>query len=1080
MKKILTSVAMVLLLAGCAKEYDDSGIKARLDAVETKLNELEGNIMALQSAIGEGVFVAKVQEHIDPDSGKTDGVTITYTNGDVKWFKIETNVADVNDPVIGVISSGSGSLVWAVNGTAILIDGKEVPVYQTPVFSLDDEGYLWVEVDGKKTKLGQVKNEGATLKDGIFTDIKVVEDAEGKRVVLTLSDNSIVNIPFAEAFELIVQETDFVYEEVAPIQIPFNVTAATAKTVVGVAGYDPYDFEVTVDMDAKIIEVTPQWPGASGVFMAYADSKIGLTSIVTVSVAPIEIDIVDPDAEYDPETGVYVSYFAEADAGSLDVQVVSNVPFQVVPLVDWIKVADNTKALKKYSLPLLLADNKTKNYRDGEILLIKADANPASYEDDDILQSIVIRQLAPLGGPADLSKVESANSYLIYAPGEYKFKAVKGNSTESVGTVAKAEILWETDNTATAPAANAIIASVSVDGDYIVFSTPEPLKPGNALIAAKDADGKILWSWHIWAPATEIVNSTFGGIVNVPMMDRNLGALVPAAADAEPDGTSIGMLYQWGRKDPFPGAAIASAAKPFVTNGTISLVSEKQNYTVAETIQNPTVYVVTGGDSNKTWMTAEEMSNDFWGIKKTVYDPCPPGYIVPTRDKDNCPLWAATANFAVDQTNKVLKVSASAEAKEFVLFPVNGYLDQGEIKNAGSRSYYWSSYASGGEKNIAYMMYINGTKVTVEQQRMSRGGNIRCVVANENAIVPPTPVENIVDLSEEGTANCYIVSEAGKFKFKTVKSKVTSEGYSEESVGTVDKAELLWETWNNGEEVTANSVIASVSYAEDYITFSTPATLKPGNALIAAKDAEGKILWSWHIWIPKTAIESSETGFGLAQAGMMDRNLGALVATSASDEADITSAGLMYQWGRKDPFMGPKAWGTNEAATLNGVATTIGTEQVTVEESIANPTTFVGVKSDWSKTVNNEYWADADAKTKSEFDPCPAGYRVPRRDTGLRFWSGSTLTTETTWALDLDHSWFKVGNPAVVFPICGYISYNGGYDKNGTEVYVWSAHKGNDNIAYCLRLKNSDSVSTKNEQPEKATGAVVRCVAIAK
>ena len=72
---------MALLLVGCAKEYDDSGLKERVSALETRVTALESNVQALQSAIGEGVFVAKVQEYADPDTGKTIGVTVTYTNG---------------------------------------------------------------------------------------------------------------------------------------------------------------------------------------------------------------------------------------------------------------------------------------------------------------------------------------------------------------------------------------------------------------------------------------------------------------------------------------------------------------------------------------------------------------------------------------------------------------------------------------------------------------------------------------------------------------------------------------------------------------------------------------------------------------------------------------------------------------------------------------------------------------------------------------------------------------------------------------------------------------------------------------
>ena len=77
MKKLLTSVAMALLLVGCAKVYDDSALKEKIAALETRVTALESSIQSLQSAIGDGVFVAKVQELADPVTGKTVGVTVT-------------------------------------------------------------------------------------------------------------------------------------------------------------------------------------------------------------------------------------------------------------------------------------------------------------------------------------------------------------------------------------------------------------------------------------------------------------------------------------------------------------------------------------------------------------------------------------------------------------------------------------------------------------------------------------------------------------------------------------------------------------------------------------------------------------------------------------------------------------------------------------------------------------------------------------------------------------------------------------------------------------------------------------------
>ena len=138
MKKILTAAAMALLLLGCAKqEVDNSGIEAKLAELENRVAALEGSITSLQSAIGDGVFVQKVEEYADPETGKIVGVTVTYTTGKVVYFEISPK-ADYAGPVLGVITSGTGELVWAVDGIPIKVNGKEVPVYQTPSFKIDE------------------------------------------------------------------------------------------------------------------------------------------------------------------------------------------------------------------------------------------------------------------------------------------------------------------------------------------------------------------------------------------------------------------------------------------------------------------------------------------------------------------------------------------------------------------------------------------------------------------------------------------------------------------------------------------------------------------------------------------------------------------------------------------------------------------------------------------------------------------------------------------------------------------------------------------------------------------------------
>ena len=1053
MKKLLTSVAMALLLVGCAKEYDDSGLKERVSALETRVTALESNVQALQSAIGEGVFVAKVQEYADPDTGKTIGVTITYTNGDVKYFQISPK-DDVDAPVLGVIQSGSGALVWAIDGVAILVDGDEVPVYQTPVFTIDDDGNLWVEVDGKKTKLGQVQNEGATLVDGIFTDIKVEQD----KVVLTLSDNTTVNIPFAEAFKIELMLDECVYTEAEPIPVHYAITAATAGTVVRVAGYNPFDFSVVVNNEEKIIEITPLTPGAAAQLLIVADSGIGLVSTATLLVEPEGLKVVDiPFSET-------IDYMAEGEGATVTAHIVSNVNPEVKPVDEWIHLVD-VKATA-YTVTLSLDDNTTGEVRTGMVNILKKGT-------EEVLQTIIIGQLAAEieEGPANLSKKESANSYLVYAPGEYKFKAVKGNSEESVGEVASVEILWETVNTGIAPEANSVIAAVGFKDDFVTFSTPETLVPGNALIAAKDANGVILWSWHIWIPATEIVNSTYGDIVSVPMMDRDLGALVAPDASEAPNGRTIGFLYQWGRKDPFPAIADISSSTPFATNGTISLTSEKQNFTVTETIQNPTVYVVTGGDSNKTWMTTEEMGSEYWAAEKAIYDPCPPGYIVPSRDASG-PLWKGEATCTVDETNKWVKAGNT----EVALFPVSGYLDQGSITKVGSRSYHWTSVQSA-DKNIAYMLYANGSSVTVEVQRMSRGGNVRCVVANEAAIVPPTPTEGggepggIPDLSKEGSANCYIIpatTDAGaQYKFKAVK------GNSAESVGTVASAEVFWETWNTADEPTVGSVVAAAEYADGYVTITMPAeTIHAGNAVVAVKDADGNILWSWHIWVPATEVAADPAGAAMLGGTILDRNLGALIAPVAGEEAlTVEALGLYYQWGRKDPFPGPQDFVDYPSkAKLAGAQFTKDANQRTVEYGIAHPNEYsYGAGScDWLAEPIADLWNKEGSKTI--YDPCPVGYKVPAYDAELPMWK----KTNDNWTFS-DNFWMTNSASTSVFPLAGYIDDGNGSFVMKKRTFYWSSKEYTDHIRACGADVRAPSYN--GEKTYKARGASVRCVA---
>ena len=1053
MKKFFTLVVLALLAVGCAKEYDDSGLRELIAGLDLRVSELEASISGIQSTLGDGKFVRKVEEYRDPDTGRTTGVTVTYTDGNIVHFNI-VPTDPTQGPVFSVIRNGAGDLVWAVDGQAIKIDGEDVPVYQTPIFTIDDEGNLLVEVDGKTTNLGPVKSEGATLQDGIFTNLAVTDSA----VVLTLSDGTTVNIPFAEAFKLNIETTEYTFGALEPIEIPYTVSAKTEGTVVNVAGYSPKEFAVEVAAD-KIV-ITPLSMKAAAVMMAYADSKVGLVSAVNLTVEAEGFELTDTpySAEYD--------YVAEGEDAVVVANAVSNISFDVKPVEEWIHVA-SVKS-QSYVITLKLDDNLTGEVREGTVKVVKAGT-------EEVVQTIKILQLAAVveEGPKNLSKKGAANSYIVTEAGEYKFWAVKGNSGEAISP-ATVEVLWETWNNSEEVTANSVIASVKIEGSYVVFSTPETLKPGNAVIAAKDAAGVILWSWHIWVPATE-VKTIENGIYSAPMMDRNLGALVVATADDAITVESFGLSYQWGRKDPFPGAgAMGADGNATVAGVALSVTdgagdADESKITLEQSIQNPTLL---GHTKNKGWLLG--VDNTLWqNDVKTMYDPCPPGYRVPARDK--------TQPFHSDDLSAA---TGWAEATNWftlgdpaAVFPLAGYRDDYSPKvmcHTYDRAVYWTAYASAEAGETAYYVNVRkGSAHKLAEAGKSRAGSVRCVAVDEEAILPPnedTPggggsTGSVTDLSADASANSYLVTAAGDFKFKAVK------GNGAESVGTVAKAELVWETANTATAPEANAIIAKVGFEDGYVTFSTPETLVPGNALIAVKDASDAILWSWHIWIPATEVKvwDSEAFCG---AKMMDRNLGALVDTGASGDVDPLSIGLYYQWGRKDPFPGATEFAKSPAgAKVAGTEWTYHQELITTDYSIAHPTEYASVPEVddgvWNADDPQDLW-NADNK-KTIYDPCPPGYRVPLYDKNLPMWAGS----DEGFVFDGN----RVSYGDFHFTVAGYIDcWSAGYAYSNLRTHVWASKYYDDKRSTCMYFRLDKDPKYYSQKFHKAKAGSVRCV----
>lgn len=324
------------------------------------------------------------------------------------------------------------------------------------------------------------------------------------------------------------------------------------------------------------------------------------------------------------------------------------------------------------------------------------------YED---AQSVTVRVEQSGSNPTWLGGSENANCYIVTEPGVYCFLAVKGNTSESVGTIASAEVLWESFGSDVAPKAGDLIENAAyylpststIGRIYFRVSTP---KRGNAVIAAKDASGKILWSWHIWMtdqPEDQVYNNGAG-----TMMDRNLGA-----TSATPGSVgALGLLYQWGRKDPFLGSSsISSNTRAKSTLSWPSPVkSTASTGTIDYAVSNPVTFITSNG-SNDDWYYTGNSSTDNtrWRSSKTIYDPCPAGYRVP--DGGDNGIWSkafgSSASFsddAYDSTNKGINFGSSGKGTKKLSssvsvcwYPAAGFLDyyDGSLTDVGSCGNYW-------------------------------------------------------------------------------------------------------------------------------------------------------------------------------------------------------------------------------------------------------------------------------------------------------------------------------------------------------------------------------------------------------
>lgn len=233
-----------------------------------------------------------------------------------------------------------------------------------------------------------------------------------------------------------------------------------------------------------------------------------------------------------------------------------------------------------------------------------------------------------------------------------------------------------------------------------------------------------------------------------------------------------------------------------------------------------------------------------------------------------------------------------------------------------------------------------------------------------------------------GVANSFIVTPGGTITISAVK------GNSTEKL-TFNSADLLWQD----ELGLVKSVAGNGNEGVIVVSLNDG---KTGNAVVTAKQ-NGTVVWSWHIWA--TDYDPSKDYFAYtSKTGttytFMDRNLGATSAEKYSADA----LGLYYQWGRKDPFVGSDGVESNTLRKTYDIDGNLVYEEArlrpefndhkttSLDSAIANPDVFYYAPSsswpvvDWftndAALQDNDLWGGI-SKTKTKYDPCPEGWKVP-------------------------------------------------------------------------------------------------------
>lgn len=272
------------------------------------------------------------------------------------------------------------------------------------------------------------------------------------------------------------------------------------------------------------------------------------------------------------------------------------------------------------------------------------------------------------------------------------------------------------------------------------------------------------------------------------------------------------------------------------------------------------------------------------------------------------------------------------------------------------------------------------------------------------------PTIQNVELDAEGNSNCYIISYPGTYTFDVsfpgngqLPYETTYSALGLPSSGkffTDDYADYavdwLWASGASFDAAGGVDGVVTVGMDEnkgELVVKPQGSSELSGNLVVALhKKNSTDIIWTWHIWFCKPVLQhynfpNTRVSIPINNENwyMFDRNLGA----ETNELGEVTSYGLYYQLGRHVPFITPTSngtWPTNTKTTYvnSYFGQSWGVSTMTIGNTYAKPMTMNTGTTTGTTSSANIYtyaWVTSDQpatdNSKTIFDPCPLGYKLP-------------------------------------------------------------------------------------------------------